>query len=90
MEDREILGLSLVLTCPGCPEQYDVFDGDKQVGYLRLRWGEFTVNYPDVRGEEIFSAEPDGDGNFTDQERDYYLLKACHAINARMMKAGSQ
>jgi hypothetical protein len=33
-----------ICTCPACPEQYDVFVGDKQVAYVRLRYGELSVN----------------------------------------------
>ena len=43
--------LKLVLTCGACPEQYDAFDGERQVGYLRLRHGHFTVTCPDVGGD---------------------------------------
>lgn len=41
--------MRLVQTCSACPEQYDVLDDDGfQIGYLRLRWGEFTVEVPDA------------------------------------------
>ena len=30
--------LKFIQTCVGCPEQYDVYDGKEQVGYVRLRW----------------------------------------------------
>jgi hypothetical protein len=72
--------IRLVRTCYACPEQYDAFDGDKQVGYLRLRHGEFTVHCPDHDGEEVYSAHPYGDGLFVDEERDYYLRFAVEAI----------
>lgn len=31
-------------TCPACPEQYDVWDGDTKVAYVRYRWGGLRVN----------------------------------------------
>lgn len=71
----------LIQTCSMCPEQYDAKDEHgKQLGYLRLRWGEFTVNCPDCRGELVYSAEPKGDGMFDDDEREMYLQIAKDAI----------
>jgi|GEM_PF-6919214 len=41
--------------CCGCPESYHVFDETKkQVGYLKLRGGYFSVRYPNSDGETIF------------------------------------
>ena len=65
----------LKMTCSACPEQYDVFYNDEQVGYLRLRHGVFTCSYPDVGGEKIYEAYPKGDGSFDYDERDYYIMK---------------
>lgn len=70
-------------TCPGCPEQYDVFDNedDTQVGYVRLRHGYMSVRVPDSSGEEIYGAIPKGDGVFYNaKEREYYLNEAARAI----------
>jgi hypothetical protein len=73
--------IRLVLTCGACPEQYDAFDGDEQVGYLRLRHGCFTVECPDVGGMLVYEANPQGDGDFAgEDERDYYLRFAVDAI----------
>lgn len=63
-------------TCCVCPEQYDVFLGDRQVAYMRLRHGYFYCAYPDIGGEVIYSAYPKGDGCFDDDERDYYIRAA--------------
>ena len=41
-----------ICTCPACPEQYDVFDGDKPVAYVRLRYGGLSVN-PYIDGDRI-------------------------------------
>jgi hypothetical protein len=76
--------IKLVLTCSACPEQYDAFLDGKQVGYLRLRHGTFRVDYPDCGGECIYQAVPNGDGEFDDDERDYYLRFAVDAILRRL------
>lgn len=76
--------IRLRLTCVACPEQYDAFDGDKQVGYLRLRHGGFTVECPDVGGVLVYEAHPVGDGIFEDNERDYFLRFAVDAIQKWM------
>ena len=73
--------IHLVQTCSMCPEQYDVKDQDgNMLGYLRLRWGQFTVQCPDYGGETVYSAEPNGDGMFDDEEREMYLTCAKYAI----------
>ena len=78
--DRIAAAIKLQCTSEMCPEQYDAFLGGVQVGYLRLRHSFFRVEFPDVGGEEIYSAEPDGDGRFMPQERDFYLGKARQEI----------
>lgn len=75
--------IRLRLTCGACPEQYEAFIGDVQVGYLRLRHGSFRVDYPECGGETIYEASPEGDGAFEDHERDYYLRFAVDAIRQR-------
>ncbi len=78
-------------TCYAWPEQYDAFVDDldgAQVGYLRLRHGFFSVDFPDYAGETIYEASPRGDGQFDDDERDYYLRFAVDAIEKRI-KFGS-
>lgn len=85
--DVEINGLKLVLTCPACPEQYDVFNAEgKQVGYLRLRHGYFRADYPDCGGETVYESQPKGDGIFDDNERMPELTKAVHALLERNAK----
>jgi len=46
--------ITLVETCGACPEQYDAMVGDRMVGYLRLRYGNFTVTCPGVREELVY------------------------------------
>lgn len=84
--DLDIAGLKLVCTCPACPEQYDVFDGDMQIGYLRLRHGYFRADYPDHRGETVYESNPKGDGIFDDDERLPELTAAVEALVARHKK----
>src|SRR5712691_9010372 len=67
-------------TCFDFPEQYDAFIGDEKVGYLRLRHGHFRVECPDVFGEMVYEASPNGDGIFDDGERDQHLEAAREAI----------
>ncbi|MFH3804336.1 hypothetical protein ACWPO4_08415 [Acinetobacter nosocomialis] len=73
--------VELIKTCDESPEQYDAFFQGKQIGYLRLRHGEFRVDYPDCGDETIYqSQEMLGDGKFEDSEREYFLMKAKKAI----------
>lgn len=64
------------------PEQYDAFLDNKLVGYLRLRFGCFTVDFPNVNGEEIYSHYFDDGmkGEFDFEEREHYLNEAKKAI----------
>lgn len=73
--------LRLINTSEAYPEQYGVFDkNSNQVAYMRLRWSYFSVRVPDVDGEEIYHAYTDGDGHFTDEERNFYIESAKIAI----------
>jgi predicted acetyltransferase len=71
--------LDLRLTCSACPEQYEVYRNEVQVGYIRLRHGKFTVQ-TEVMGEIMYQAEPIGDGIFEPHEREHYLDEAMKAI----------
>lgn len=73
-------GLQIKMTCPACPEQYEVFKDKKQVAYFRLRHGEFRVDFPTCGDETIFEAEPDGDGIFNNDERLNYMAKAMRKV----------
>ena len=73
--------IKLVRTCGACPEQYDAFDETgKQVAYLRLRHGNFTVDCPNALDERIYFAHPKGDGEFFDDEREMFLMDAIKSI----------
>ncbi len=75
--------LRLVKTCGACPEQYDVYDDDRAVGYLRLRHGYFRAEFLPT-DEVVYTAEVNGDGCFEDDERVRHLNAACRAIAAKL------
>lgn len=84
--------IELVQTCNACPEQYDAFIDGKQVGYLRVRWGWFTVYYPDSAGEILYETEIKGDGLFDWDEREGQLaaarLKIINKVYEESLNAG--
>ena len=76
--------LVLCKTCSCCPEQYDLVDRDGYtLAYFRLRHGYFSVECPDVGGDLVYQAYPDGDGEFEDYERDTYITSAMEAVRKR-------
>lgn len=80
-----IKGLTFIRTCRRCPEQYDVKDSDgNNVGYIRLRFGQLTCEYPDVGGELIYSVnigKIGWSGEFeNDDQRMLYLNNICDII----------
>jgi len=80
---------NLELSCFMCPEQWDVFSNffDK-VGYIRLRHGDFRVDYPDCGGKTLIAecVDEHGDGAFDNEEiRNVYLLKAVKAIDEEIL-----
>jgi hypothetical protein len=79
-ENREIEGFRLVCTSPACPEQYEVLDGERQVGYLRLRHGRFRADCPDCGGETVYSSNTKGDGVFDEEEREREITAAITRI----------
>ena len=60
-------------TCWACPERYDAFDGDRRVGYRRLRHASFTVECPHVGGDLVYEASALGDGRFEVVVMDNFL-----------------
>lgn len=73
--------MRLEKTCRACPEQYNVWHGKLKIGYLRLRHGEFTAEYVPT-GKRVYSAAPDGDGEFEEYERDKFIDAATAAVMA--------
>lgn len=79
-------GLEFKMTCSMCPEQYDVMLGADQVAYVRLRGGYLSVECPDIDGELIYEAEPEGDGEFIDDsERSKYMAEMSEAIEKHLL-----
>lgn len=76
--------MRLELTCPACPEQYDVWHGKQKVGYLRLRHGHFRAHFMGVEGEIVYEADTIGDGLFEDSEREFHLNRAIEAIRDKL------
>lgn len=74
-------GISLYKTCECSPEQYDALRHGVRVGYLRVRYGYFTVFCPDANGDVVLNMEIDGVGCFADAERDYCLSAALYTID---------
>ena len=70
----------LEMTCFACPEQYDVYLDNKQVGYLRLRHGHFRCDYLKCGGKRLFDTYTEGDGIFEEEERDPMIREALSAI----------
>mgnify|MGYP003314552521 CR=1 FL=1 len=80
----EYNGITLEQTCGACPEQYDAYKNGEKVGYLRLRHGYFRAECDDVT---VYEALSQGDGCFTDAERDFYLSEALRAIDEYLLNA---
>lgn len=80
----EAAKIELKMTSTACPEQYDAFLDGRQVGYLRLRWGIFRVDYQDCGGETLLCEMVAGDGEFEPSEREGYLERAKAAILRRL------
>lgn len=79
--------LNFIETCGSCPEQYNVFKGGRQVGYVRLRRGTVTCDFPDCRGDTIYSHsfEDKWKSSFEDsEERDTYIDRIATAIHAAL------
>ena len=83
--------MRLVKTCDAFPEQYDVFDGDTKVGYLRLRWGSFTASTGSSLTDKMLYCADIGDdgiaGAFqSDEQRAFHLNAAIEAIKSELHK----
>ena len=59
-------------TCLACLEQYDVYVGDLQIAYVKLRHGRLRVEHPYVGGKALYTAVLDDwedQGRFADDEQ---------------------
>lgn len=80
----EMDGYRLECTCDQYPEQYDVFKGDVQVAYFRVRHGTFWVRMPTSQNDVIFVCYPKGQGAFEESEREHYLKMALSEVAWRL------
>lgn len=81
--------MKLVRTCEACPEQYDVFSGDRKVGYLRLRWGSFTASMGSRITDKMVYCADIGDNGMagifeSDEQRAFHLNAAMEAIRQEL------
>ena len=82
-----IKGLTFKCTCCACPEQYDVFDDNNNiVGYVRLRWGGLSCEYPDVGGKKIYYASV-GDGWCGNFENESQRMRHLNNIADKIIEA---
>lgn len=85
IEAAERLCVTLEITSPSVPEQYEVRRLGELSGYIRARHGGMQVSYPDAGGEDLYDGPIDGFGGFADHEREAKLLFALTLIAARML-----
>lgn len=75
--------IELVETCSACPEQYDMLVDGQNVGYFRLRHGHYRVENAEMT-TTYYTAEPDGDGCFDPEERNFFLTMGKIAVLVAM------
>lgn len=80
-------GVLFFQTCMACPEQYDAWYEDKQIGYVRLRRGGLRCDYPDVSGETIYTANISDDGFLgcfeDDEQRCFHLCQIAEKLKEK-------
>ena len=87
LDNHEIEGLKFVLTCSQSPEQYDVYKGDEEVGYVRYRFGNLSADYTVMGDEDLLSETlPEETGILTEQQRAFWLPYIAKLINKRIEK----
>lgn len=83
-----INGFDFRETCSACPEQYVVFAANgRQVGYVRLRWGYLSAEYPYCGGELVYEFSWDDGwlGMFpNDSDRTYHLGQIANALQRKI------
>ncbi len=76
---------------PQSPEQYEVYDGDRMVGYVRYRFGNLSAEYPDVGMETVFSHTLAREtGQMTDLERGRWLPVIAKRLRKRIREDASK
>lgn len=90
--DKIADNIRLECTCGACPEQYDMFIDDTQVGYIRYRWGYLACRPCNSDGtidwnNTVFEWEHPDDGwsgIIPDDQRDILLQQCKNAIAKRI------
>lgn len=84
--------LFLLRTCLACPEQYNVYTEDgSQAGYIRLRWGTLSLEYPDTGCDLAYCYNfPDNlKGSFdNEEERETYINEIIDVIKEKLFIEG--
>ncbi len=84
-------GLAFKECGPQSPEQYEVYDGDRMVGYVRYRFGNLSAEYPDVGMETVFSRTLAHEtGQMTDLERGRWLPVIAKRLRKRIRQEESE
>ena len=81
-------------TCGACPEQYDIYLGDKLIAYFRLRWGGFYVapydEYGSIMRDVVICSGTYGDGCMTGclgyDDREKFMSEIEHKITEYLLK----
>ena len=88
MKEINIMGLAFVQTCYEHPEQYSVWHGNREVGYIRLRWGKLRADWTGGKwiDREIYHKEDmEPEGHFdSGTERMYHLTEIAKIIKDRI------
>lgn len=83
----KLKGLEFRMTCGACPEQYDVYEGTLQVGYVRLRHGLLRCDFPDCGGKIIYDKQLRCGGMFDDEkQRTQHLTAIAEVIRYYLHK----
>lgn len=70
---------------PQSPEQYEVYLGDRTIGYVRYRFGNLSADFPDVGMETVFSRSLKHEtGQMTDAERGRWLPVIARRLSDRL------
>ena len=73
--------MKFIKTCNWCPEQYDIFDEEKQVAYMRVKYGICECYVPDADGTIVYLSYIKGRGEFIDdEERQLHFKNAAKCI----------
>ncbi|MEL6862012.1 MAG: hypothetical protein AAGL11_09250 [Pseudomonadota bacterium] len=84
-------GLDFKECGPQSPEQYEVYQGEQMVGYVRYRFGNLSADYPDVGMETVFNRTLAHEtGQMTDLERGRWLPVIAKRLRKRIRRETSK